>query len=69
MSYCREGDDSDVYVFRSNQSPELPFVVSVNGGPARRTGTRDETVNYLLDLRDRGVKIPQHALDRINGGR
>lgn len=69
MSYCREGNDSDVYVYRSNQSADLPFVVHVNGGPARRTGTRDETLNYLLELRESGVKVPQHALNRISEGR
>lgn len=69
MSYCREGDDSDVYVFRSNQSADMPFIVHVNGGPAVRTGTREETALYLLELRASGVQVPQRALDRINQGR
>lgn len=69
MSYCREGDDSDVYVYRSNQRADLPFVVHVNGGPATVTGTRDETLYHLLVLRESGVKVPQRALDRISEGR
>lgn len=69
MSYCREGDDSDVYVYRSNQSADLPFVVHVGGGPGKLTGTREETALYLLQLRADGVKVPQRALDRINQGR
>lgn len=69
MSYCREGADSDVYVYRSNQSADMPFVVHASGGRAVRTGTRDETLLYLLELRDRGLKVPQRALDRLNAGR
>lgn len=69
MSYCRDGDDSDVYVYRSNQSADLPFVVHVNGGPGKLTGTRDETLHHLLKLRESGVKVPQRALDRLNQGR
>lgn len=69
MSYCREGVDSDVYVYRSNQSADMPFIVHVNGGSTRRTGTREETALYLLELRANGIKVPQRALDRINEGR
>lgn len=69
MSYCREGADSDVYVYRSNQSADMPFVVHVTGERAVRTGTREETALFLLHLRARGVKVPQRALDRLNAGR
>lgn len=69
MSYCREGDDSDVYVYRSNQSADMPFVVHIKGGPGRIIGTRDQTLHHLLELRERGVKVPQRALDRLSEGR
>lgn len=69
MSYCRISDESDVYVGRSTESPELPFVIQERGGPARRFGSRDEAAAYLLGLRAIGVRVPQRALDRINGER
>lgn len=69
MSYCRVGDDSDVHVYRSNQSADLPFVVHLKDGPGRVVGTRDQALHHLLGLRDAGYKVPQRALDRLSEGR
>ena len=60
MSYCRVGDDSDVYVIHH-----------VYGGMACYCGEQDslitkpEMVEHLLAHRADGLRVPQRALDRL----
>lgn len=62
MSYCRYGEDSDVYLIRSSAGYEC----MVSGG---QTGfmvkTPEEALWKLLALRKDGLKVPQRAIDRL----
>ncbi len=62
MSYCRYGEDSDVYLFQSSAGYEC----MVSGG---QTGfvvkTPTEALRKLLSLRNSGLKVPQGGIDRL----
>lgn len=65
MSYCRFGDDSDVYLFCGSKY-EMHVSRTSNSAPESYIfDTPDEVLNKLLDLRDEGVKIPDYALKRL----
>lgn len=62
MSYCRYGEDSDVYLIRCSNGYEC----MVNDG---RIGflvkTPKEALRKLLALQNDGLKVPQRAIDRL----
>jgi hypothetical protein len=62
MSYCRYGEDSDVYLIQCSAGYEC----KVSGG---RTGflvkTPKAALRKLLALRSGGLKVPQRAIDRL----
>lgn len=62
MSYCRFGEDSDVYLIRSSAGYEC----MVSDG---RTGFLVKTPKAALlalhALRSDGLKVPQNAIDRL----
>ncbi len=71
MSYCRIGDDSDVYVICSAAgyviSPAWEKIVHLGGdlGPQFVVDGPMKAVTILLMLRHRGLTVPQRAIDRL----
>ena len=71
MSYCRCGEDSDVYVLNTWNGIE----VHVGHMPRpKKLGMAGDYFEYktngwclrkLLKLREQGLKIPERALDRL----
>ena len=74
MSYCRFSDDSDVYVFGSGYALECYVAGALVGDGDREiymvamTDREPERKmwNHLVELRGKGLKIPQRALDRLD---
>jgi hypothetical protein len=60
MSYCRMGEDSDVYVYHSVFGGMV--CVCVRNPPLM---TKPQMVEHLLEHRDDGWQVPQRALDRL----
>lgn len=42
-----------------------PQVVHLKGGGAEGFDTRQETLDYLLELQKTGLKIPDYAINRL----
>ena len=62
MSYCRIGDDSDVYLILTGPG----FVCNLrNGHTAWIANTREEVLNNLVSMKTRGYKIPQTAIEQL----
>lgn len=69
--FMTEADLSDVYVFGTGTTVET--IVSNRTGESSisdldgsyHSGTVQETVDLLLQLRDTGYKVPQDAIDRL----
>lgn len=62
MSYCRFSHDSDVYLIASGYGG---FQIYLKGGGAEGFDTRQETLDYLLELQKTGLKIPDYALNKL----
>jgi hypothetical protein len=62
VSYCRFGDDSDVYVYRAALG-WTTHVSFVDGGTLDATAT--DCANRLEQLRQEGRQVPQRAIDRL----
>ena len=61
MSYCRIGEDgSDVYMY----SDGLRYFIDT-GEESLRAGTPEEAQDTLLRLRERGLRVPQKAISRL----
>jgi len=80
MSYCRCGDDSDVYVYNtwvSDDVPEGDTVIMIHvcytakpidigiAGTQYTYKTDGWALNRLLKLREMGLKVPRRALKRL----
>lgn len=64
MSYCRWGEDSEVYVFESAYGG-FSVNCGIGEGAGNHFDTRKETLEHLLLLRDNGIKVPQYCLDQL----
>lgn len=62
MSYCRYGEDSDVYLIHCSDGYEC--TVS-NGRTGFSVKTPKAALRKLLALRSDGLKVPQSAIDRL----
>jgi uncharacterized protein YxeA len=74
MSYCRCGDDSDVYVYCGRmfnihlaQGDEKCYELMKqnNVRPEYYFETEKETLSYLLNLKQLGFRIPDRAIERL----
>ena len=65
MSYCRTGEDSDIYVYRKR--PNLLVCHSETG--SFEASTEQEMIEHLLLHRRRGQRVPERALDRLKAER
>lgn len=62
MSYCRSGDDSDVYVYLAARG----WTTHVSyGGGTYLDFTAGACANRLERLRAEGLRVPQRAIDRL----
>jgi hypothetical protein len=64
MSYCRQGEDSDVYVIRSGDQ----LVCYCNVGSFHCFSEQD-MITHLRDHEAEGLKVPQRAYDRLEAER
>lgn len=62
MSYCRFGEDSDVYLIRSSAGYECMLS---DGRTGFLVETQKAALAALLGLRSDGLKVPQSAIDRL----
>lgn len=65
MSYCRIGEDSDVYVIRDMSGMLQCFCNLVMNYHERE----EEMISHLLIHRSFGHKVPQRAIDRLQAER
>lgn len=61
MSYCRIGDDSDVYVILSTNYEITP----IGGKTTFVSETASEALSVLDTLSKLGYKVPAAAIDRL----
>lgn len=64
MSYCRIGEDSDVYLIRSGDM--LVCYCALEGNEQE---TEEGMISHLVDHQERGHKVPQRAIARLNAER
>lgn len=64
MSYCRIGEDSDVYVIRSGDRWICHCDLVLN-----EADRPEEMISHLLRHRSFRHKVPQHAIERLNADR
>lgn len=73
MSYCRFGNDSDVYVFESGMGIRV-LHASLNEEHDELTPeihddmvfeSKTSTLEHLLLIKSRGGLVPQYAIDRL----
>ena len=73
MSYCRMGDDSNVYVIRNMLGTLECLACRISGEP-KEDGLRygyfavdleDEMIEHLLEHRRQGWKVPERAIERL----
>lgn len=60
MSYCRWGEESDVYAYRSGAGYETHV-----GPDTYVDQTPQEFLTRLLTFREHGQKVPQFAINRV----
>jgi hypothetical protein len=74
MSYCRCGEDSDVYVYGSvlgGWTIHIAADISIEsssiplGTRQLNPQTRGEAIDLLLELRKLGLKVPERAIARF----
>lgn len=63
MSYCRIGKGSDVYVIRGGD------VLICFCSESFEADDEETMISHLIDHRERGDKVPQRGLDRLNAER
>lgn len=61
MSYCRFGDDSDVYVYATFDGKWIIH----SPIPSTSSESRQECLQRMLDLSKAGHKVPQYAINRL----
>jgi hypothetical protein len=62
MSYCRMGyDGSDAYCYESSAG----YVVFLEGAEKHVFSTPKECADFLIACRERGLTIPQYAIDAL----
>lgn len=67
MAYCRFGSDCDVYLF-ANLRGRYEFWTATPSEPASQAffaDTSQEALQKLQELREKGLRIPQYAFDRL----
>lgn len=64
MSYCRIGEDSDVYVIRMGEG--LKCFCSL---PDNHQDSEEGMISHLIDHMNLGHKVPQRAIARLNDER
>lgn len=65
MAYCRPGVDSDVYMYLGG-SYEFHYVKpDAEGNRGFSTDDPREALAHFHRLREAGLKVPQHAVDRL----
>lgn len=64
MSYCRRGENSDVYVIRSGD-----HLVCFGHEPAFACFSEQDMIDHLFAHRTAGDVIPQRAFDRLSAER
>ena len=66
MSYCRFSDKSDVYCFPNGET-WVTHVAYDKGGQSFRDSSLLDFKTRLLVLRSQGLRVPDCALERIEG--
>lgn len=61
MSYCRIGEDSDVYVIRTGDF----FQITLTGGAIWSLGTSQEALDLLRIVQKAGYTVPDRAMTRL----
>lgn len=65
MSYCRIGEDSDVYVIRHVSGMLVCYCLL----PDNEFDTEEGMISHLIDHKMLGHKVPDRALARLNAER
>lgn len=65
MSYCRPGEDSDVYVIRHVNG----CLVCYSHEPAFETTATQVMIYHLWSHQQRGHKVPERAFERLEAER
>ncbi len=60
MSYCRIGEDSDVYIIHSDV-----YEITLTGGTHFTRDTASEALSVLEILDKLGYKVPKRAITRL----
>lgn len=62
MSYCRFGDESDVYMYPANTNEIWCCACQLE---PERLLTQEEALEHLEEHRGVGHQVPQHAIERL----
>ena len=66
MSYCRIGQDSDVYLYASGVGFSFHFGLPDAGGNFHfHTDNAADALGKLYEVRNSGMSVPQYAIDRL----
>ncbi len=65
MSYCRMGDDSDVYAFRSPHGYECCGCLLNDDGASQRFPTAEDLLSHMHAHLDFFHRVPEYALQRL----
>ena len=60
MSYCRFGEDSDVYCFLNDEDKYEIWCKTIY-----IANTPEQAIDFLQELRDQGQKVPEEAINDI----
>lgn len=66
MSYCRPGEDSDLYIYTNGYRI---FVYGDREHKSFDVGSEQAVLDYLAELAKGGALVPQRAIDRLTAER
>jgi hypothetical protein len=62
VSYCKCGKESDIYLISTLDGYQC---MKCDGTPIWHVKSRKQALDKLFMMRKEGLKIPQHAIDRL----
>jgi len=73
MSYCRFGEDSDLYIYKSIQSGDIVVHVGYREtgehhplqGEVYQFSGRGDALDFVNTLKNDGYKVPDRAIERL----
>lgn len=64
MSYCRLGEESDIYLYGTGKELILHYNNSAEVFPANQKG-RENCLAFLLNLQEEGYRVLPRAIERL----